>query len=235
MALSRRSPGETSTDAPAVRVRARRAVSESDKAARREAILSAAEAQLREAGFEAFSMEVLARSLGVARGTLYRYFATREELLLELYLTQRSRFAAALTADIGQGIDDAIFIDRWYEHATSDALFLRLQARLGSVIEHNVSRERLITAKRGMQAEMNEFAAYLAGCLSIDTERARRLIVGLVALLLGAAELDNSPRLSGLPEEIADSMGLFASRRVFTDNARLILDGLRREAEGPPS
>ncbi|MGE0625560.1 MAG: TetR/AcrR family transcriptional regulator [Pseudomonadales bacterium] len=205
-------------------------MSESDKAARREAILTAAEAQLREAGFEAFSMEVLARTLGVARGTLYRYFATRETVLLELYLAQRSRFAAAMTADVGPGIDDAAFVTCWYDHATSDPLFLMLQARLGSVIEHNIPRDALITAKRAMQTEMEDFAGYLAACLNVDPEHARRLIVGLVALLLGAAELDTSPRLNGLPEEFAASMALFASRRVFTDNARLILDGLRREA-----
>lgn len=208
-------------------------MSESDKAARREAILTAAEAQLRDAGFEAFSMEVLARTLGVARGTLYRYFATREAVLLELYLAQRSRFAAALTADVSPAIDDAAFVTRWYDHATADPLFLMLQARLGSVIEHNIPREALITAKRAMHLEMGAFAAYLASCLNVDAEQARRLIVGLVALLLGAAELYNSPRLTGLPAELDDGMAFFASRRVFTDNARLILDGLRREARAP--
>lgn len=226
------STAKSASGTPTSRARARRAVSETDKAARREAILAAAETQLRDAGFEAFSMEVLARTLGVARGTLYRYFATREAVLLELYLVQRSRFATAMTAAANRGMDDADFVERWYELASRDPLFLMLQARLGSVIERNIPAERLIAAKRAMRTEMTAFAASLADGLAIDPERARRLVVGLVALLLGAAELDNAPRLTGLPSDITDTMTQFASRRVFTDNARLILDGLRREADG---
>lgn len=231
-ATDKASADSTSTDTPASRTRARRAVSDSDKAARREAILGAAEAQLRHVGFEAFSMEVLARTLGVARGTLYRYFATREAVLLELYLEQRARFVSAMRAEVAADIDDATFVERCYDLATADPLFLMLQARLGSVIERNIPRQRLIEAKQAMQVEMSEFADYLAGCLDIDTDRARRLIVGLVALLLGAAELDNSPRQNDLPPEITESMAFFAHHRVFVDNARLILSGLRREADG---
>lgn len=204
-------------------------MSDSDKAARRAAILTAAEQQLRAAGIEAFSMETLARTLGVARGTLYRYFPTREAVLLELYLAQRARFVTALGAEVQPGIEDRTFVERWYDHATSDPLFLMLQSRLGSVIEHNIPTDRLVAAKRAMRAEMETFAGDLATCLSLDAARCRRLIVGLVALLLGAAELDNPPPLDGLPPEIADTLAFFASRRVFTDNAGLILSGLRRE------
>jgi len=229
---SKAQPDKTSNVSPGPKARARRAVSDADKAARRDAILAAAETQLLEAGFEAFSMEVLARTLEVARGTLYRYFPTREAVLLELYLVARSRFAAAMTADVTPGMDDVAFVECWYDHATSDPLFLMLQARLGSVIERNIPGEMLIAAKRAMQTEMSAFAEFLAAGLAIDTDRARRLIVGLVALLLGATELDKPPPLSGLPQEIVDSMAMFASRRLFTDNARLILDGLRREAGG---
>ena len=51
------------------RERVRRAVSESDKQERRAAILAAAEAHFSDVGFERFSMEVLAKQLGMARGT----------------------------------------------------------------------------------------------------------------------------------------------------------------------
>ena len=55
------------------------------------AILEAADTHFRQVGFEKFSMEVLSRDLDVARGTLYRYFSTREELLLNLYQRQQQQ------------------------------------------------------------------------------------------------------------------------------------------------
>lgn len=225
MSTSRKAAGTIA----APRARARRAVSESDKAARRSAILEAAEQHLRGAGFEAFSMEVLGRQLGVARGTLYRYFATREAILLELYLAQRATFFASMMADVRPGMNDDEFLACWYRHATSDALLLVLQARLGSVIEHNIAPEHLLAAKLDMQRELDTVADHLADCLSLEGQQGQRLIAGLVALLLGAAELDNAPRLNGLPPHLSQAMALFGSRRVFTDNARLILQGLRRE------
>ncbi|HEY5646220.1 MAG TPA: TetR family transcriptional regulator, partial [Pseudomonadales bacterium] len=136
-------------------------MSESDKAARRSAILEAAEQHLRGAGFEAFSMEVLGRQLGVARGTLYRYFATREAILLELYLAQRATFFASMMADVRPGMNDDEFLACWYRHATSDALLLVLQARLGSVIEHNIAPEHLLAAKLDMQRELDTVADHL--------------------------------------------------------------------------
>jgi len=212
------------------KARVRRAVSESDKAARRTAILEAAERQLRAGDFEAFSMEVLARELGVARGTLYRYFATREEVLLALYLDQRNRFAAALEDSVRPGVTDRAFVDLWYRHATSDPLFLLLQARLGSVIERNVSIERLIAAKTDMQSGVDAVAARVADALSLDVDRTHQLIIALMALLLGATEIDNSEKLPPLPPRFRHRLGRYDRRTVFSRNALLILEGLKQQA-----
>ncbi|MGD8417648.1 MAG: TetR family transcriptional regulator [Pseudomonadales bacterium] len=221
------SPPSKPAAASETRARARRAVTDSEKHERRQAILAAAEAQLRRVGFEAFSMEVLAKEVGVARGTLYRYFATREDVLLSLYLEQRERFAQALTAAVQPGMEDDAFIRNWYDHATSDALFLKLQARLGSVIEQNITTETLVAAKLEMQRTIEEVATHLAHCLALEVPTARRLIVALATLILGAAEIDASPPLDSLPAALRSTAELFSSETVFTENARLILRGLR--------
>ena len=56
-----------------------RARSAEQKALRRQAVLEAAEKYFNEVGYEAFSMAQLAKNTGVAKGTLYLYFNTREE------------------------------------------------------------------------------------------------------------------------------------------------------------
>ena len=60
------------------RVRAR---SDDAKRARRQFILATADQLLRLYGFDAFTMNRLAAAADLAKGTLYLYFATREELV----------------------------------------------------------------------------------------------------------------------------------------------------------
>ncbi|MBS0335654.1 MAG: helix-turn-helix transcriptional regulator, partial [Proteobacteria bacterium] len=67
----------------AARTRARtRAILPEDKSERRAAILRAAAGLLKQAPHGAFSVEALARRAGLAKGTVYLYFGTREEVLL---------------------------------------------------------------------------------------------------------------------------------------------------------
>lgn len=56
----------------------------SNNMTKRTQILTSAEAILAEHGFHGFSMQNLADTAGVAAGTIYRYFASKEELMHEL-------------------------------------------------------------------------------------------------------------------------------------------------------
>ena len=62
-----------------------RARSDDAKRERRQFILSTADQLLRRDGFDAFTMNKLAAAADLAKGTLYLYFATREELVLVIY------------------------------------------------------------------------------------------------------------------------------------------------------
>jgi TetR/AcrR family transcriptional regulator len=63
----------------------RRAHAAEEKSERRAAILKAAEALVRADPALGFSMEQLAKRAGIAKGTVYLYFGTREEVLLALH------------------------------------------------------------------------------------------------------------------------------------------------------
>lgn len=62
-----------------------RAVAPQDKSERRAAIVQAAAALLRRDPSARFSVDELARRAGLAKGTVYLYFGTREEVLLALH------------------------------------------------------------------------------------------------------------------------------------------------------
>ncbi len=87
----------------AARVRAARGKGAKEKwaerrAARREAILAAALDEFAERGFEGARLDDVARRAGIAKGTIYLYFADKETLFQELIRSALSPFVATIEA-----------------------------------------------------------------------------------------------------------------------------------------
>ena len=79
--------------------------------AREDAILDAAEEVLRARGFQSMAMEDVAARVGIAKGTIYLHFASKDALLAALV----ARGIAALTASI-DGLDPALpVLERLYQ------------------------------------------------------------------------------------------------------------------------
>lgn len=68
------------------------------QAQRRDAIMQIALDMFREIGFEATSMSQIATRLGGSKGTLYNYFASKEELLLAAMLDEAQKSADTFDA-----------------------------------------------------------------------------------------------------------------------------------------
>ncbi len=216
----------------AARARYQRARSDAEKAERREAILAAAADLLRSTGFEGFSVSVLARQAGIAKGTLYLYFETREEVLLALYVETLAAWSRALVAGLRDGMGDADFVAHFQETASADPNFLTLRARLESVIEHNVSAGQLIWAKRAMHALIGDVAPRVERALRLDAGTGPRLLFALAALQLGTAQANMGPALAALdlPDDVAEFVRMHHEHDVFRDTAPMIVAGIRSGA-----
>lgn len=66
---------------------------------KKQALLEAATAAFAQSGIAA-STSAIARSAGVAEGTLFRYFATKDDLLNELYLTIKADLVKTMIAGL---------------------------------------------------------------------------------------------------------------------------------------
>lgn len=208
---------------------AQRARTDEQKAQRRRAILEAADVHFADVGFEAFSMAELARRAGVVKGTLYLYFETREEVLLALFSDKLDAWVASLATAVASDAADTDFAATFYETAYADPTFLPLLSRLDSVIEHNVSPETLIAAKRTMAAAFEALSTGLAPRLGLSPGQSYDAMASLGSLLLGVSQLDAGPTLqeSTLPADVRQFMNAFASKDLFVTNAGRILAGIR--------
>jgi len=76
-------------------------------------IVSAARARLREAGPGELSLRAVARDVGMVSSAVYRYFASRDELLTALLIAAYDELGAA-TEDADEGVADRTdYLARW--------------------------------------------------------------------------------------------------------------------------
>ena len=208
-----------------------RARSSEQKALRRHAVLETAEVYFKEVGYEAFSMAQLAKKSGVAKGTLYLYFNTREELFLTLYEQSLVRWSQIFIGSLSDTMTSRTYAQSLYKTTQADGVFLPLLIRLEHVIEHNVAIPRLIESKRVFINQVEAVAAATSTALRLSTAQATEVVKTMGVLLIGATQTDQSPALDDedLPADVQHLITSFSSEPLFIKNAARIIEGIRAE------
>ena len=134
-----------------------RARSPDQRQARIDAILEAAGRLLDEGGLDATGLNAIAREAGMSKPNLYRYFESREAILLELLLEQVQGWSRALAKRLAPLATDAERVGPEAAPAIAEAFTAvsvrrrRLWLLLGSlatVLEQNVGHETVREFKR---------------------------------------------------------------------------------------
>ena len=195
-----------------------RARSPDAKRARRHFILTTAEQILRSDGFDAFTMNSLATTTGLAKGTLYLYFSSREELVLALYIHLNDdwvdRFLLAEKASLPP--DYAALCARFYQSFAADALLVDLAGRAASGLEPYVATGAKVTAKRAYARAARRISGLFYQNFDCDPAQAQRLAWAFLAALSGAQQRaiemqDNSV----LPEDLRKLGKIMSCKDVF--------------------
>ena len=209
-----------------------RARSLEQKALRRRAVLQAAETYLLEVGYEAFSMSKLAKKIGLAKGTLYLYFQTREELFLTLYDQSLIRWSQVFIDELSDSMTSKAYSQKLLSTASADGTFLPLIIRLEHMIEHNVAIPRLISSKQVFILQVEALAKVTAISLRLSEAQAIEVVKTMGVLLIGATQGDQGPSLDHeeLPEDVQNLIVSFSSEPLFVKNAVRIIEGIRAEA-----
>ena len=198
-----------------------RARSETAKLAREDSILTAAEILLRQSGYDAMTMQAVAMAAGLAKGTLYLYFTSRESLVLAVHgrLFDRWIDRFAVYQPELTGFDG--FCRDFARHYADDPLFLQLAGFATALLEPQLDREAYIKSKRGMARRVKRLAGLVCQQFSIAPAAAQKLIWGFLTIACGTAQMTVSPSITkaDLPNDVVAFTSLANFETVFLNAA----------------
>jgi AcrR family transcriptional regulator len=185
----------------------------------RERLLAAARELIEEGGYGAASVLAIADRAGVAAGTLYRHFASKEELFVEVFRSVCEREERAMRAAADQLPADATAQESL---ETVLATFARRALRnprlawalIAEPVDPRVDAERI--AYRARYAEL--IAAGLAAGIAAGELPAQNVALTAAALVGGCGEALVGP-LSPLAADGPDPGEIVAALRTFVGRA----------------
>ncbi len=171
-----------------------RAVQAEDKAARRAAILDAAETLLAKDSENLASVAQVAEATGLAKGTMYLYFKTKEEIIMAVH--ERHSMALfdridAMFAEAGAGLTVERAIDSFCQFVHATPLYLQLGCFCHLTLERNIDLEVVYRFRLNISGRLQKAGAMLwrpafpalppMGIWSATAARHLRLRAGLLA------------------------------------------------------
>ncbi|MEZ4446205.1 MAG: TetR family transcriptional regulator [Polyangiaceae bacterium] len=159
------------------------------KETRRESLLEAAASLLAEGGFDAVGLNAIARRAGLSKSNVYRYFESREQILLALLAEDETRWVATLEEQLAPlgGSDDVAAVGKVVAQTlAADRRLCLLTTVLATVLEQNISRDTVIAFKDTVLALGRRIGNALHAALpSLSLEAAQEAQHLIHALLAG--------------------------------------------------
>lgn len=203
----------------------RRARSDEDKQERRNGILTNAwRMYTRDPSFAAFTMQALAKHAGLAKGTLYLYFRSKEELFLALLENGFDAWFNVLDARLDAGGAE------WTPEDAAEVIVRSIRGRetlarllsiLPTIVEHNVDYDTALRFKRQVMHRADVTGHRLEARLPfLRPGEGARLLVHLHALVIGVWQLaEPSPVI----RRVMETPELAPARVDFEEDLRFLL------------
>lgn len=194
----------------ASQLRRRRALGPEDKSQRRAAIVNAVHELAKRDLSSSFSVEQLARKAGVAKGTVYLYFKTREEMLLAVHEKHAHElFDVVERALAGPDADARKVVRAGLRYLKAHPEFFPLAANCRGMLDRNVSTEAALAFKVAIGQRLEPLGARIEALYpGLRPGEGAVLLMNSYALIVGLWQLADPP-LSLRPVMHRPEMRLF--------------------------
>ncbi len=187
-------------------------------------------------GVDGTTLSAVAREVALAKSNLYRYFESREAILLQLYLTELEAWSVAV-ARMMRPLHASDDTDRVANALVSSLVdrrrLVELSAAVSTVLEHNVSEPTIVETKRVTLGWLASIAASLDNALpALGSDRVQRFLRHFCMHAVGtwpaAHPSDAAQRVQQRPEFSAMCVDY---EGILRDHAQLVLRGLVAESK----
>jgi AcrR family transcriptional regulator len=175
----------------------KRARAPEDKSQRRSTILRAAEGLLeRREAADACSVELLARKAGLAKGTVYLYFRSREEVLLAVHEKQSHELFDVVERALAAPDADAEHVVRaGLRYLRAHPQFYPLAASCRTMLDTNVSTEAALAFKVGIGNRLQALGKGIERLYpGLKPGGGAMLLMNSYALIIGLWQLADPPQ-----------------------------------------
>jgi TetR/AcrR family transcriptional regulator len=168
-----------------------RAVDADDRQVRRQSILDSARVLFRQGDGRLPTAAEVATAAGLAKGTVYIYFKTKEEIFANVLLEGWLPLLASTEAIFlghkkkGRFKQAQVFINATVRHLAEVPELLRLDALGASVLEKNMTSEALLEYKRRFNEALFDAGDRIDKALSLTPGRGVQLLLRTYALTRG--------------------------------------------------
>ncbi|MDF1567066.1 MAG: TetR family transcriptional regulator [Spirochaetaceae bacterium] len=125
-------------------------------------ILDSAALLFRDLDYDQVTMQRIARQSGFTRSNIYRYFTSRDEIFLTLFIDDIRLWAEDIDAGITDPMPREAFISQWLSILTRHQRLVELIPLLTTSLEKNASKEVYRTTK----IAMNELIIKVSGIVN---------------------------------------------------------------------
>lgn len=206
--------------------------SDAEKSEKRLLILGAAFELFRAAEGGLAAVADVAAHAGLAKGTVYLYFRTKEEIFLAMLEEQLhswiDRFTAAVQAAAGQSSPAAAgtvaaLASQFCAYPLENPALLRLASLSHGVLERNIDAATALRFKRSLAQRLEELGRELDRSLTLAPGHGARMVLHGYALLLGLWQLSEP---APVVRAVLAQEELSILRYDFARDARAALEGL---------
>ncbi|UFS60224.1 TetR/AcrR family transcriptional regulator [Subtercola endophyticus] len=170
-----------------------RARTDEQRAARRAIILETTLSLLTTTRVADLTLNELARTVGLAKSNVLRYFESREAILLELYDREYAAWLDALDVALAGIVSIEPIADVMAQTISERPIFCDLCASAPGVLEHNVSAEVAAAYKRSAVANAERLGALVLPRLGVDSFASGIVFVGGVNIIVGGVWANSQP------------------------------------------
>ena len=170
----------------------KRAYSDTEKQQREAKIIEAAQALLIENNYHDINMSGVAKAANLAKGTVYLYFKTKEELFLAVFEQHGQAWLEDITqqlTNLGTSPSQDEVIQVLVTSLSSRPNLIQLAALKEIILEHNIAFDRAHQHKVWMRDALSGLGQQMADALDIDPDHAIKVLRWMLIFVKGLVGL----------------------------------------------